>query len=170
MRRIALIIICSALLTACRNDPPMVGRPTSGQKDLKEHLINANRTIAQSEETSINEYIARRGWNMEKLPEGVRLWEYEKGNGKKIDFEDSVHIIYNVEAINGKLIYKDIKEDYVAGRRQQMIGLDQAVLQLNVGSRAKVILPSNLAYGIGGDGDRIPQSAILVIDLYVTDK
>ena len=48
-----------------------------------------------------------------------------------------------------------------------MIGLDQAVLQLSVGSRAKVILPSNLAYGIGGDGDRIPQSAILVIDVKV---
>lgn len=170
MKRIALIIICSALLAACHNDPPIVGRPTSGQKDLKEHLINANRTIAQSEETSINEYIARRGWNMEKLPEGARLWEYEKGNGKKIDFEDSVHITYSVEAINGKTIYNDIKEDYVAGRRQQMIGLDQAVLQLSVGSRAKVILPSNLGYGIGGDGDRIPQSAILVIDLYVTDK
>ncbi len=170
MKRIALIIICSALLTACHNDPPMVGRPTSGQKELKEHLINANRTIAQSEETSINEYIARRGWNMEKLPEGARLWEYEKGNGNKIDFEDSVHITYSVEAINGKIIYNDIKEDYVAGRRQQMIGLDQAVLQLCVGSRAKVILPSNLGYGIGGDGDRIPQSAILVIDLKVLNN
>ncbi len=91
----------------------------------------------------------------------------QKGRGPKINVEDSVHIVYSVEAINGKLIYSDITDDYVAGRRQQMIGLDQAVLQLSVGSRAKVILPSNLAYGIGGDGDRIPQSAILVIDVKV---
>lgn len=145
----------------------MVGNPTSNTPDLKEHFINANRTIAQSEETSINEYVARRKWDMQKLPEGVRLWEYEKGRGPKVNVEDSVHIVYSVEAINGKLIYSDIKDDYVAGRRQQMIGLDQAVLQLSVGSRAKVILPSNLAYGIGGDGDRIPQSAILVIDVKV---
>lgn len=145
----------------------MVGRPTSNTPDLKEHFINANRTIAQSEETSINEYVARRKWDMQKLPEGVRLWEYEKGRGPKVNVEDSVHIVYSVEAINGKLIYSDITDDYVAGRRQQMIGLDQAVLQLSVGSRAKVILPSNLAYGIGGDGDRIPQSAILVIDVKV---
>lgn len=145
----------------------MVGNPTSNTPDLKEHFINANRTIAQSEETSINEYVARRKWDMQKLPEGVRLWEYEKGRGPKVNVEDSVHIVYSVEAINGKLIYSDITDDYVAGRRQQMIGLDQAVLQLSVGSRAKVILPSNLAYGIGGDGDRIPQSAILVIDVKV---
>lgn len=155
------------MLSACHNDPPMVGNPTSNTPDLKEHFINANRTIAQSEETSINEYVARRKWDMQKLPEGVRLWEYEKGRGPKINVEDSVHIVYSVEAINGKLIYSDITDDYVAGRRQQMIGLDQAVLQLSVGSRAKVILPSNLAYGIGGDGDRIPQSAILVIDVKV---
>ena len=145
----------------------MIGNPTSNTPDLKEHFINANRTIAQSEETSINEYVARRKWDMQKLPEGVRLWEYEKGRGPKVNVEDSVHIVYSVEAINGKLIYSDITDDYVAGRRQQMIGLDQAVLQLSVGSRAKVILPSNLAYGIGGDGDRIPQSAILVIDVKV---
>lgn len=145
----------------------MVGNPTSNTPDLKEHFINANRTIAQSEETSINEYVARRKWDMQKLPDGVRLWEYEKGRGPKVNVEDSVHIVYSVEAINGKLIYSDIKDDYVAGRRQQMIGLDQAVLQLSVGSRAKVILPSNLAYGIGGDGDRIPQSAILIIDVKV---
>lgn len=155
------------MLSACHNDPPMVGNPTSNTPDLKEHFINANRTIAQSEETSINEYVARRKWDMQKLPEGVRLWEYEKGRGPKVNVEDSVHIVYSVEAINGKLIYSDITDDYVAGRRQQMIGLDQAVLQLSVGSRAKVILPSNLAYGIGGDGDRIPQSAILVIDVKV---
>ncbi|MBQ6096115.1 MAG: FKBP-type peptidyl-prolyl cis-trans isomerase, partial [Bacteroidales bacterium] len=66
-----------------------------------------------------------------------------------------------------KLIYKEIEENYVAGRRRQMIGLDQAVMQLSHGSRAKIILPSNLAYGIGGDGDRITQSAILVIDAEV---
>lgn len=163
----SLLLLACALLVACHNDPPMVGRPVVPQADLKEHLINANRTIAKSEETSIDEYVGRRGWKMERLPEGARIWEYRKGNGKQVDFEDSVTVRYDVEAINGKLIYKDIEESYVAGRRQQMIGLDQAVLQLRHGSRAKVILPSNLAYGIGGDGDRITQSAILVIDVEV---
>ena len=166
MKRLLLIYVCF-LLAACHNDPPMVGRPTVQSPDLKEHMINANKTIASSEETAINEYVARRGWQMERLSEGARVWEYRKGNGKKIEFEDSVHIRYDIEAINGKLIYKEIEENYVAGRRRQVIGLDQAVMQLSHGSRAKIILPSNLAYGIGGDGDRITQSAILVIDAEV---
>lgn len=166
MKRLLLISAC-LIFAACHNDPPMIGRPTSQQKDLKEHLINANKTIARSEETTIDEYVARRRWQMEHLPEGARVWEYQKGKGKKIDFEDSVHIHYDIEAINGKLIYKDLDEKYVAGRRQQMIGLDQAVMQLHRGSRAKVILPSSLGYGVGGDGDRITQSAILILDVEV---
>ena len=166
MKRAFLILAC-CLFAACHNDPPMVGRPATQGKEMKEHFINANRTIAKSEETAIDEYVARRGWKMEKLPDGARLWEYRKGDGKEVDFEDRVHLCYDIEAINGKLIYKDIEDNYVAGRRQEMIGLDYAVLQLRRGSRAKVILPSNIGYGIGGDGDRIPQSAILVIDLEV---
>ncbi len=167
MRRTLLVIACT-ILASCHSDPPMVGRPSAPSRDIKENLINANRTIAQSEETAIDEYIARRGWkNMKRLDEGARVWEYQKGNGAKIDFEDSVTLTYNVEAINGKTIYNNIEDTYVAGRRQYMIGLDQAVMQLHHGSRAKVILPSNLAYGIGGDGDKIPQSAILVIDVAV---
>lgn len=161
------LILAFGLLTACHNDPPIVGPVNTQNNSLKEHMINANRTIAQSEETAIDEYISRYGWTMTKLPEGARVWEYEKGSGKPISFEDSVSIRYNVEAINGKTLYTNVQEHFVAGRKRDMIGLDQAVRSLHYGSRAKIILPSNLAYGVGGDGDRIPQSAILVIDLTI---
>lgn len=145
----------------------VVGSTRQDGKSLKENLINAHRTIAQAEETAIDQYVARRGWTMERLPEGARIWEYEKGSSLPVGFEDSVCVDYSVEAINGKTIYSETSECFVAGRRQQMLGLDQAILHLHYGSRARVILPSALAYGIGGDGDRIPQSTILVLDLKI---
>lgn len=163
---IAPLMLLAFAFTACHNDPPVIVAPSQGNS-LKENMINANRTIAQSEETSINEYIQRRNWQMQKLPNGARIWEYQPGKGKKVDYEDSVHLVYSIESITGKLIYQDLRDDYVAGRRQTMLGLDEAVMQLHQGSKARIILPSNLAYGIGGDGDRIPQSAILVMDVTV---
>lgn len=166
MKRILLIFAC-CVCVACHNDPPIVGGPQKQGYDLKEHLINANKTIAQAEETSINEYVERRGWTMQRLNEGARVWVYQQGSGKQIEPEDSVHLRYDIEAINGKKIYQGVEDNYVAGRKQQLIGLDQAVMHLNRGSRAKIILPSNLGYGIGGDGDRITQSAILVFDVEV---
>lgn len=167
MRNPLLIILFFIFFVSCHNDPPIVMGPNKTDNDIKENLINANKTIAQAEETSIDQYIARHGWTMERLPEGARVWEYEKGSGDPIDFEDSVCVDYSVEAINGRTIYEELSECFVAGRRQQMIGLDQAVLKLHHGSRAHVILPSALAYGIGGDGDRIPQSTILVLNLRI---
>ena len=171
MKRIINILLLIFLLVSCHGDPPMVtGSAKTSGNGLKENLINANRTIAQAEETSIDQYVSRHGWNMEQLPEGARIWEYEVGNGNVVGYEDSVCVEYSVEAINGRKIYDDVSECFVAGRRQQMIGLDQAVLHLHFGSRARVILPSALAYGIGGDGDRIPKSTILVLDVRVNSK
>ena len=152
-------------LVSCHNDPPMVLPAPQKGPDLKENMIRANKTIAEAEETSINEYVARRGWQMRQTTNGARVWEYELGSGPQIAYEDSVHMVYDVEAINGTTFYKGVEETFVVGRRQEMTGLDEAMLLLHYGSRAKVILPSRMGYGIGGDGDRIPQSAILVIDL-----
>lgn len=171
MKRFNVFIIGLLLLSACHSDPPMVIQPSQpGNVDLKEHMINANRTISRAEETSIDEYVSRRGWSMSKLDDGTRLWEYKVGGGRNVEVEDSVTITYDIEAINGKPIYNDLQETFVAGRRQKLIGLDNAVLHLRYGSCAKVILPSSVAYGIGGDGDRIPQSAILVIDLQIKQQ
>ncbi len=167
-----IILITAALfLAACHGDPPVVGQPSTKRPDYKENMINANRTIAQSEETAIDEYISRRGWKMQKLPGGTRLWEYEVGKGTcpLVSYEDTVYTIYDVESINGKLIYKDVTDTFIAGRRGEMVGLDEAVLHMHHRGKAKVILPSNLAYGIGGDGDRIPQSTILVLELKINN-
>lgn len=166
MRLIAIAILAFAMM-GCHGDPPVVGVERAKQPDLKENMINANRTIAQSEETVIDEYVSRRGWPMKKLSSGARYWEYEIGDGKQVDYEDSVRVMYNIEAINGKKIYTGVEEIFVAGRRQEMIGLDDVVLHLHEGSKARVILPSSLAYGIGGDGDRIKQSMILVLELKI---
>ncbi len=162
-----LVLMPLLLLTACHNDPPVIVPNTSKKHNLNENMINANRTIAQAEETAIDAFVTRRGWTMSKTPDGARVWVYVEGNGTPIAYEDSVHVQYTVEAINGTVLYKELKESYVAGRRQEMIGLDEALLGLHRGSKAKVILPSRLAYGIGGDGDRIPQSTILVLDVTV---
>lgn len=170
MRKLFYITVLITVLSSCHNDPPMVIGSSRADNNLKENLINANRTIAQAEETTIDQYVSRRGWTMERLPEGARVWEYEKGAGKAVEFEDSVCVVYSVDAVNGRNIYEAVSECFVAGRRQQMIGLDQAVLRLHYGSKARVILPSALAYGIGGDGDRIPRSTILVLDLTVEDN
>lgn len=164
---IVSLFFLGCLISSCHNDPPVIIPQVTNKQDIRENLINAHRTIAQAEETSIDEYVSRRGWDMTKLAGGARVWEYRKGSDNPVNYEDSITVHYSVEAINGTLLYDTIDETFLVGRRQLMAGLDEVLLTLHYGSRAKVILPSHQAYGIGGDGDRIPGSAILVLDVKV---
>ncbi len=47
-------------------------------------------------------------------------------------------------------------------KRMQM---KQGILFLKTGDRVKFILPSHLAFGLAGDGDKIPAKAALVYDI-----
>ena len=166
MKRISLISMAIMLFASCNNVPVIDFEPDKGDT-LKENLLNANRYIAQSEETQIDAYIARRGWEMRKLSGGARVMETSQGSGVSVEYEDTVTITYRLEAINGTVIYSNETETVVAGRLQPTRGLDAALLILHHGSTAKIILPSEQGYGVVGDGDRVKSRMILVYDLKV---
>ncbi len=162
-----ILAIVAALFGACR-DVPVVETETPSA-DLTENLINANRYIAQSEEAQIEAYAQRRGWTMTTLPCGARIMVTDAGRGKAVMPDETVIIDYSVGAINGQTIYSHVTDTVVAGRLQPTRGLDAALLTMRHGGRARVILPSEQAYGVVGDGDRIGTRTVLVYDVRVTD-
>lgn len=162
-----LTVIACFTMASC-GDVPVVDVQAPAEPSLKENLINANRHIAHSEETQIDSYVSRRGWQMERLAGGARVMVTRRGNGPKVGFEDLVTLRYRVEAINGAVVYDQVTDTIVAGRMQPTRGLDAAVRTLAEGSKAIVILPSEQAYGVAGDGDRVASRMILVCDVEVT--
>lgn len=170
MKTRALILSATLAFAAagCGNVPVVDVQPAKGDT-LKENLINANRHIANSEATQIDAYASRRGWQMQQLAGGARVMETQRGKGPQVEYEDTVGIRYRVEAINGTVIYSNQAEVVVAGHMQPNRGLDAAVRTLRQGSRARVILPSEQAYGVAGDGDRIKSRMVLVYDVEVLE-
>lgn len=166
MNNKVIIPILLLALASCDRTPVVMVSDSNGDS-LKENMINANKVISQSEETQIDAYAARRNWNLQKLPNGARIFEYQAGNGSLIDFEDTVNVVYRLEAINGTVFYENQDESFVVGRNQTTTGLDYAVRKLRHGSRAHLILPSTLGYGVVGDGDRVPSRAVLIYDLTI---
>lgn len=134
---------------------------------MSQKLATANQYISQSEETQIDGFVQRRNWTMQRLNCGARLQEYYRGNGPAISYEDSVSVRYAVSTISDKVIYTNQTEGFRAGRLQTIVGLDEAVLHLRHGSKAHLVVPSNAAYGVRGDGDLIPTRTVLVYDLEV---
>lgn len=155
-----------SLLSSC-NDVPVVDLGQATGDTLKENMINSNRINAHRQETNIEAYIARRGWQMSQLGSGVRVMETIKGAGPLVNYEDTVTVRYSVEALEGTLIYDSVEKTLVSGRMEPTPGLDVALRTLRAGSRARVILPSEQAYGVPGDGYRIGRSMELVYDVEV---
>lgn len=165
--RLFSIVAISVLLLAACNNVPVVETDAPAGKDLTENLINANRYMAQGEETSIDSYAARRGWQMTVLPCGARVMVTDEGKGNPVAYDETVIISYRVETLGGEVIYGNVADTVVAGRLEPTRGLDAALLTMKHGGRARVIVPSELAYGVVGDGDRIGTRTVLVYDVRV---
>ncbi|MBO4587562.1 MAG: FKBP-type peptidyl-prolyl cis-trans isomerase [Bacteroidales bacterium] len=161
-----ILAVMSVLAAGCHNDPPVIGAPDE-KPSITENMANANRYIVESEETQINAYVERRQWKVSQTQTGVRINEYQPGEGKKLDWEETAVVEYSVSDLSGRTIYTGMCDTLTIGRRQPTAGLDAALLQLHHGSKAYVIVPSNEAYGMVGDGDRITNRKILIYDVRV---
>lgn len=157
-----------SLLQSCNNDIPITDlSENKGKQSYKTNMMTASNYVAKSEETEIDGYVKRRRWtDMKRMENGLRIWEYQKGE-KAINYDDEVVFSYSVQSISGKDIYVNELDTIVVGRNEPNIGLDKAMLFLHHGSKAKLILPSHLGYGFIGDSDRIGTNMILVYDIEI---
>lgn len=165
MKTVKYILPLLFLLAAACREVPSYDLAAPKGDTLKENLINANRIIAQSEEQQIDAYLERRGWPKKKLSNGVWVAEYENSEvapGRAIGYEDTVAIRYSVSTLGGNDIYDWRTDTVIAGHLQPTRGLDAALRTLHENTTARVIVPSEQAYGIVGDGDRIRTRTVLV--------
>lgn len=163
MKQRWVLIVLALTVAACRQVPvvEVVQQPTD---PLRENRINANRIVAQSEETQIDAHVARRGWEMQRLPGGSRLMSDSPTvpSASRINYGDLLELRYSVEGIGGETIYRDLCDTVEVGRAEPNRGVDEALLYLTPGNKATVIVPSEQGFGVVGDGDRITSRMILV--------
>lgn len=167
MRKIALYIlpILALLATACGDRTPVIELEPDNSTLVKENMINANRVVIQSEATQIESYLKRRGWDMKALPSGALYKEYTHGSGNAILAEENVEVTYRLEALDGTAIYTNQIDTLQVGKRQVTPALDDLLQQLCYGSQAWMIAPSNAAYGVVGDGDRVGSRMVIVYNV-----
>jgi len=167
MKLLARILLISLLVfSSCRGDREEQEVLENGE--LWQKLEETNKILADFEREEILDFISRRGWKMEETGTGLRIEIYQKGTGARAAFGNLVTIEYSVMLLNGEVVYssKDLgNKVFQVGRGGVEAGLEEAILLLNVGDRARLIMPPHLAHGFHGDGDRIPRRATIVYQL-----
>lgn len=143
----------------------------------KEDLIRNQQTIMRNESDDIDAYVSRRNIPITKTQTGLRYHIYENGSGsRKPVTEDYVKINYKVSLLDGSQVYSSDSTgamEFQMGKSDVASGLQEGLMLMKEGDKAIFILPSHLAYGLTGDGDKIKHYETLVIDaelISITDK
>ena len=165
-----LISILIFVLFACNSPDETVNK--SGNKNIKESLVEANKQLVKSEDRQIEDFLARYAWKMTKTGTGLRYMIYQKGTGKTVEPGNKVTIKYSVGLLSGEQCYSSEEtgnKEFIAGQGRVEAGLEEGILFLKKSDRAKFILPSHLGFGLVGDGNKIPAKATLVYDIEIID-
>lgn len=102
---------------------------------------------------------------MQPLPSGALYREYTHGTGAPIAAPDQVEVTYRLEALDGTPIYTHQVDTLEVGKRQVTAALDDMLQNLHYGSQAWLIAPSNSAYGVVGDGDRVQARMVIIYNV-----
>lgn len=169
---IVILLTLQTIVSCDNNDRTQKSVQTVDKKELEELLIEANINMLSQESAIIDSFVNNKNLNVIKTGTGLRYYIEEAGEGDLIVKGNRVSLEYEVRFLNGKLVYssdKDGIKTFVVGRGGVESGLEEAILFLRKNSVATIIIPSYLAHGLVGDGNRITQRATLVYKLKVID-
>lgn len=170
-RFIMALALC--MIFACESKRPMhvQGKAPAEKRmeEFREALISQNRQLIREEMLSISAYAIRKGMNMDSTSTGLRyLFIARNPAGKKTGLMKDVTIAYSMELLDGTPCYSSDSSGlltFTLGQSNEPSGLQEGLLRMREGEEAVLIVPSFLAYGVTGDGNRVPGSSSIVYRL-----
>jgi FKBP-type peptidyl-prolyl cis-trans isomerase FklB len=102
-----------------------------------------------------------------ELPSGLQYQVITMGTGEKPVDGQNVKVHYHGTLIDGTVFDSSVErgEPITLGVNQVIAGWTEALKLMPVGSKWKLFIPSNLAYGDRGAGAKIPGGATLIFDV-----
>lgn len=105
------------------------------------------------------------------LPSGLQYEIVTKGNGAVPKASDKVKVHYHGTLISGQVFDSSVRrgEPATFGVTQVIQGWVEALQLMPVGSKWKLFIPSNLAYGKQGAGQSIGPNTTLIFEVELLD-
>ncbi|MFC2152798.1 FKBP-type peptidyl-prolyl cis-trans isomerase [Bacteroidota bacterium] len=162
------ILIFIIIFFSCKREKEVNSKKTI--EHSKESLEEVNKLLVDKDTELIKSYIERRGWDMNMTESGLWYMIYKKGSGSLIEKGNYITFRYNVSLLNGTHCYSSDEQgpkSFVVGKGGVESGLEEGVLMLQKGSKARFILAPHLAHGLIGDENRIPARATIIYDIKI---
>ncbi|SDH59525.1 FKBP-type peptidyl-prolyl cis-trans isomerase [Chitinophaga filiformis] len=132
------------------------------------------------DEKTIKEYMDKNKITATPTPEGVYVAVKEEGTGAQPKVGDTVYVHYTGKLLDGKVFDSSLDSTLRPGMKIEPIkfpigrgfvikGWDAGIAALKKGSKATLIIPSTLAYGLQGSPPAIPGNSVLAFDVQLVD-
>jgi peptidyl-prolyl cis-trans isomerase A (cyclophilin A) len=131
---------------------------------------DADAAKAEAEQDKIKDITK----GMSKTESGIYYNISTKGKGSNAKPNDLLSVHYSLQLIDGTEIDSSFTRgapiEFTCGVGQVIKGWDEAMELLNKGSKARLVIPSELGYGSMGAGNGvIPPNATLIFDVELVD-
>ena len=139
------------------------------KKIINEFFSNLQDEIAETNKQAGKEFLAENAKRsgVVVLPSGLQYVVLAEGKGRKPKATDKVQCHYHGTLIDGQVFDSSIQRGTPAvfGANQVIPGWVEALQLMPEGSRWKLYIPADLAYGEQGAGGSIPANATLIFEV-----
>lgn len=164
-----ILLTVLGVIQSCGNNHKQSAQRTAQMKNLDSSLVEANKMYVKRENDEIDQYVAHHNWKMITTGTGLRYMITKKGAGKETAKpEQRVKVDYRISLLNGDVCYTSEKEgpkEFTVAKDNIETGLHEGIQYLCEGDEATFILPSHLAHGLTGDGNKIPAKASVIYEI-----
>ncbi|GAB6123991.1 FKBP-type peptidyl-prolyl cis-trans isomerase [Dysgonomonas termitidis] len=152
--------------------------PLAMSYDEAKEVMNDYFTRLQGERLEVNlkageEFLAinKNRPGVVTLPSGLQYEILKEGNGSMPKATDQVKCHYHGTLIDGTVFDSSVERGQPAtfGVNQVIPGWVEALQLMPVGSKWKLFIPSNLAYGKAGAGQSIEPNSTLIFEVEILD-
>ena len=150
------------IIASCNNNSK---KTVTDSRPGKNEMADLNRYFVQKDRERIQNYIERKDLKMTESPTGLWYQIVKEGAGNSFSDNDKVILDYECLLLDGTKCYSSKNlgpKELILGRSEMEPGLNEGLRMLKPGAEAIFILPPFMAFGLIGDGNKIPSRAVIV--------
>ncbi len=165
---ISLLLLQMACSNSGKNRKPVFS--DQEMKNLQEPLVRVNQNLTEQDEIRMRKYAERMGWDMLQTKSGLRYMILEAGQGDSIQDKSPVELKYHISVLNHGPVYSSDSlgnKNFYVNHSDIEEGLNEAVQLMTYGTKARLLVPPHLGFGLRGDDWLIPARAILIYEIEI---
>lgn len=133
--------------------------------------------IVAKEETAVKQYLSKNNINAQRTPSGTYVQVLNPGTGEPVAAGKNVSVKYKGQTFGGTVFDSNMDSTFghtepmtfTVGVGQMIRGFDEGVQGLKEGAKARIFIPSMLAYGAQPPSPQIKPYEHLIFDVEVLD-